>query len=193
MSTKRKRRSVLVAVIVLLLLAAAVVVMMLLAENLQRQEYKLIYVDEIKKYAEEYDLDPYLVAAVIHVESGNRTDAVSNKGALGLMQLMPATAEWVAGKLGEEYDQEAVTLPEKNIQYGCWYLHFLFERFDSTAVVCAAYNAGHNAVFSWLEEEEYSSDGSSLDRIPYPETENYVEKVMLAYDKYKELYPKAFD
>ncbi|MPN57676.1 Soluble lytic murein transglycosylase [bioreactor metagenome] len=133
------------------------------------------------------------MAAIIHVESGNREDAVSEKGALGLMQLMPDTAEWIAGKLGETYNQDSVCEPYTNIRYGCWYLDFLFSRFSSTDTVLAAYNAGHNAVRNWLSDPEYSDDGVTLKRIPYTETEQYVEKVDRAYDKYKALYPKAFN
>ena len=143
--------------------------------------------------AAEYGLDPYLVAAVIYVESGWQTEAESPKGALGLMQLMPATAEWIAGRLGEEYDPAAICEPEVNIRYGCWYLRFLFDRFPVTATALAAYNAGHNRVAAWLSSEEYSPDGSVLTSIPYPETEQYVGKVQRAYEKYKELYPNAFE
>lgn len=190
---KKKPRYGRIAASLVILLTAALLAMILLNGYLEKREYQLLYEKNIVKWAREYDLDPYLVAAIIHVESGNRTDAVSQRGALGLMQLMPTTAEWIAGKLNEEYDSEAITLPDKNIQYGCWYLNFLFARFPDTDTVCAAYNAGHNAVSGWLNDPQYSENGKTLAAIPYPETENYVEKVMRAYDKYQELYPEAFD
>lgn len=186
-----KRLLAVLLVIFLLLLAAEVYGKV--RQRLERESYRLEYTGVIAGYAAEYGLDPYLVAAVIYVESGWQTEAESPKGALGLMQLMPATAEWIAGRLGEEYDPAAICEPEVNIRYGCWYLRFLFDRFPVTATALAAYNAGHNRVAEWLSSEEYSPDGSVLTSIPYPETEQYVGKVQRAYEKYKELYPNAFE
>lgn len=190
---RRKRKIVLLAVAMLLAMVVAAVLLVLMRGQLDLENYSLDHVDLIQKYSQEYQLDPYLVTAVIYVESSWSTEAVSHKGALGLMQLMPDTAEWIAGKLGEEYDQDLVCEPDTNIRYGCWYLRFLLDRFPETATALAAYNAGRNRVSSWLEDSRYSSDGELLTDIPYPETDQYVEKVQRAYEKYKELYPDAFD
>lgn len=79
---------------------------------LERRTYKLIYVDEILACADEFSLDPCLVAAVIHTESSNRAAVVSPKGAIGLMQIMPSTGEWIAGKLGmADYSEEKLMEP----------------------------------------------------------------------------------
>lgn len=190
---KRNNKRLTAFLVALLLLALAAFLFLILSSEVDKLTYKLTNVSAIARYSEEYDLDPYLVAAIIHVESGNRETAVSPKGALGLMQLMPTTAEWIAEKLGEPFDLDSVTEPYTNIRYGCWYLNFLFERFMPVPTVLAAYNAGHNAVRGWLSDSKYSDDGITLKRIPYPETEHYVEKVDRAYEKYKKLYPKAFD
>lgn len=190
---KRGNKRLIAFLAALILLALAALLSLILSNEMDKLTYKLTNVAAIARYSEEYDLDPYLVAAIIHVESGNREVAVSPKGALGLMQIMPTTAEWIAQKLGEPYDKDAVTEPYTNIRYGCWYLNFLFERFQPVDTVLAAYNAGHNAVRNWLNDPAYSEDGVTLKRIPYPETEQYVEKVDRAYEKYKKLYPKAFD
>ncbi len=191
-SNKGKYRTIAIIAAVLFLVIIAVL-SLVLSREVDKLTYTLTNEAAISRYSEEYDVDPYLVAAIIHVESGGRQTAVSPKGALGLMQLMPVTAEWIAGKLGETYNLESVTEPYTNIRYGCWYLNFLFERFTPVSTVLAAYNAGHNAVRKWLDDSSYSSDGVTLQHIPYPETEQYVEKVELAYEKYKELYPRAFD
>jgi soluble lytic murein transglycosylase len=190
---KRKNSRLIALVAAAFLLALAAFLSLLLSGEVDKLTYKLTNVAAIARYSEEYDVDPYLVAAIIYVESGHRETAVSPKGALGLMQIMPATAEWIAQKLGEPYDLNNVTEPYTNIRYGCWYLNFLFERFTPVDTVLAAYNAGHNAVRGWLNDPSYSDDGVTLKRIPYPETEHYVEKVDRAYEKYKKLYPKAFD
>ena len=157
--------------------------------RLEKRDFPLVYPELVKRCADEYELDPYLIEAIINVESSVRPDAVSGAGAAGLMQIMPDTGEWIAGKLKlEEYD---LTYPETNISIGCWYLKFLNGRFDDSACVIAAYNAGHNAVKKWLDGE-YSSDGTTLDEIPYPETRDYVKKVQRAYEKYKQIYPEGF-
>lgn len=190
---KRGKNRLIVFSVALMLLALAVFLAVILSGEMDKLTYKLANVAAISRYSAEYDVDPYLVAAIIHVESGNRETVVSPKGALGLMQIMPATAEWIAEKLGEPYNLDSVTEPFTNIRYGCWYLNFLFERFVPVGTVLAAYNAGHNAVRGWLSDSAYSDDGVTLKNIPYPETEHYVEKVDRAYEKYKKLYPKAFD
>lgn len=164
---------------------------LLLGKAMDRRSYRLDYPELIAESANEYGLDRYLVAAVIHVESGNDPDAVSKSGALGLMQVMPETGEWIAGKLGlSDFTPEQLKTPEVNIRMGCWYLSFLQERFQGNRInMIAAYNAGHGNVEKWLADGELSRDGQ-LYHIPIEETEKYVEKVQRAYEKYKTLYPE---
>ena len=84
----------------------------------------------IAKYAQEYDLDPYFVSAVIWKESRFREDAVSSAGAVGLMQVMPETGGWISEKIGlEGYDATRLKEPEYNIRLGCWYLSYLEDKF----------------------------------------------------------------
>ena len=153
--------------------------------------YPLKYQDLIVKYADEYDLDPNFVAAVICTESRFDSEAVSNKGAMGLMQIMPSTGEWIAGKLQEDenFTEQDLFDPEISVRYGCWYLDFLNKRYagDQTLIL-AGYNAGIGNVAKWLDNTQYSNDGKTLSAIPADETENYVKKVSSAYEKYKNLY-----
>lgn len=179
-------------VLCLVLLVAAVIIAVIVNRTMEKHTYKLEYAQIISAYALQYELDPYFVAAVIHVESGNRAQVKSSAGALGLMQIMPVTGEWIAEKLDMDFKTEDLSEPEINIEYGCWYLRFLFDKFELTDTVAAAYNAGHNRVSEWLENEKYSSDGVSLKQIPYNETRLYIEKIQKAYEKYKKLYPTAF-
>ena len=132
--------------------------------------------------------------AVIHVESGGRSDAISSAGALGLMQVTPTTGELIAGKFHDSFDPEKLKDPETNVRYGCWYLRFLHDRFSVKGTVWAAYNRGHNKVQEWLQDRELSGDGSSLivEKIPAGETRNYVIKMQESYDKYRTLYPEGF-
>jgi soluble lytic murein transglycosylase len=155
-----------------------------------KDRFPLDYEDTIVRYAKVNDLDPYFVCAVIVTESRFDAEAESHKGAIGLMQIMPDTGEWIAGKLKiKEYDVEMLKDPEMNIRMGTWYLHYLSDRFGKdTDNMTAAYNAGPNKVSEWLENEDHSSDGTSLDSIPYEETQKYVSKVAKAYDIYKAFY-----
>lgn len=157
---------------------------------LLKMRYKLAYTELIVSEAEKNDLDPALVAAVIFCESGYRPAVTSGAGARGLMQLMPATAAEVAGKLGmATYTEEKLTEPEVNIALGCWYLRFLMDEFQSEKAAIAAYNAGPGRTKSWLKEYGADDEGCPL-YIPYPETEKYVQKVTAARRMYAKLYPE---
>ena len=147
------------------------------------------YTDEIRTAAEENGLEPAYVAAVVMAESSYRTDAVSSANAQGLMQLLPSTAEWIAGKFDETYSDGVLFDVETNLRYGCWYLGWLMRRYDGD-MKCAssAYHAGQGTVDTWLANAEYSSDGKTLDVIPFDSTRIYVERVLKYYEKYEEIY-----
>ena len=189
---KKKRRGVIFLAAVLFLLLA-VLVAVIVGRELEKRTYKLLYPEEISKSAEEFELDPYLVAAIIHCESGNRAEVISAAGAVGLMQIMPDTGEWISGKLKlSGYEPRQLIQPELNIRMGCWYLRFLLDRYDQDRPSSlAAYNAGHGNVDKWKNDPAVSEDGQ-LKNIPFSETEKYVEKVQRAYEKYKSLYQNAF-
>lgn len=138
-------------------------------------------------------LEPELVYAVIKVESKFEPEAKSTVGALGLMQMTPSTFEWLQTIFppetpGQVYIAEDLKKPEISIRYGCHYLAWNIERFGDVETALCAYNAGPGIVEKWLADPAYSSDGKSLDYIPYPATQAYVKNVMEAYDTYKKLY-----
>lgn len=188
MRTVSNRKGSIRILMAVLLLALTALVVLTVYHLLVRNTYPLEHEDLVMKYSREYALDPYLVCGVIKTESGFKSDSVSRVGAIGLMQVMPSTAEWIADKLGEEAAAIDLTDPETNIRYGCWYLRFLMDRFgDDIQAVLAAYNAGHNKVSEWLSDEAISPDGT-LTEIPYPEAKKYVEKVNRAVERYRELY-----
>lgn len=156
---------------------------------LLRSKYKLAYEEEILASAEEFDLDPYLVCGVIFTESAFRPEARSNVGALGLMQLMPATGLEEAELLEiEGVTEDRLTEPALNIRLGCNYLRKLLDEFGTESVALAAYNAGPGRVRQWLKEYGKKEDGSIL-YIPYPETSKYVGRVQSAKGVYERLYP----
>ncbi len=146
--------------------------------------YPLQYEDYITQYSEESGVDPYLVCAMIKAESSFRPGAVSGDGAVGLMQLMPSTAQEVADKLGvEDFTEDMLKDPEVNIRFGCYHLSYLIDYFDGNQdYAIAAYNAGMGNVREWVKTDP------SLKEIPYPETENYLKKVKAYYEIYQGLY-----
>lgn len=147
------------------------------------------YISVINEYSAQYDLDPYLVLAVIKTESNFNENAESNKGAKGLMQIMDSTGEWIADKLEvDNFEYEMLFDPEINIEFGCWYLDNLLLEFDDLSLALAAYNGGSGNVTKWLNNPEYSSDGENLTYIPFKETKKYVDKVSTRYNVYKFLY-----
>ena len=144
------------------------------------------YTALVRTNAAEFGLDENLLYAVIRTESKFDNAAVSSAGAVGLMQLMPSTAAFAAQKLGmgQEIDLfDAAT----NIRIGAWYLSYLLDKFEDTALAIAAYNAGEGTVRNWQREGICSADGKAQ-IFPYPETENYVRKVKKFYKCYNFCY-----
>ena len=157
--------------------------------NLEKSAYPLEYTDLVNKAAKDYNLQPALIYGVIHTESRFNPDAGSSVGALGLMQIMPETFDWLQEKRGEagKYTTEDLYTPSVNIDYGSYLLRYFLDYYGNEKCAVAAYNAGFE-VSNWLEDPNCSPDGMTLDVIPYPETSEYVVKVENAKQKYIELY-----
>lgn len=152
--------------------------------------YPLEYKTYIGQYSKENEIDPYLVAAIINVESRFNKEAVSPKNARGLMQIAEQTGQWGAKELKiEGYSEDSLFSPKENIKIGSWYIKRLQREFDGKLdLILAAYNGGSGNVNKWLKDKECSSDGLSLDKIPFKETENYLKKVKNNYKMYKKIY-----
>ncbi len=155
---------------------------------------RVTWQDTIEKYAAQYNLQPAFVTAIIRNESSFRTGAESSVGARGLMQMMPDTAEWIAGKLDDHsYNFDNMWDAETNIRYGCWYLGYLSRLFHGDAMlVSAAYHAGQTTVTQWLSDPNKSSDGVSLDlsKLADGPTKQYIGRVTQTYGIYQSLlYP----
>jgi soluble lytic murein transglycosylase len=177
--------------ITLLLMSLIIISILILTSPwFQRRIYPVEFVKDITKYADQFGVDPYLVMAVIYVESYFDASACSYKGAVGLMQIMPKTGEWVAQRLKiKDFTSEKLYKPDMNIRIGCWYLSNLQSQFNGDLdLVLAAYNGGSGNVRKWLKNREYSLDGKTISYIPFKETREYVQKVKKAYKKYRSLY-----
>lgn len=180
----------LVTALALILIACILVltdVLTVLRQKIEMQLYPLNYREEILRASAEYDLEPEFICAVIHTESGFKSDAQSTAGAQGLMQIMPDTFSWLCDLKNEDYSPDAVFIPEVCIDYGCYYLRRLTDNYGDCYTACAAYNAG-NIVDQWLSNPQYSVDGITLYSIPYNETSEYVEKIRNAEQMYQKLY-----
>lgn len=184
MSFLRKKR------VFALLLLTFLLFLFLGTNVLGRMLYPIHYQEEIRQNAEKYQLDPFLIAAVIRVETNYKPDATSSKGAYGIMQLMPDTSDWIIekapfpGAFKNRLDDPAVS-----IELGSWYLHWMFKQFNgNTFAVLAGYNAGHGKVSRWLQEGRWDGTFDNTDQIPYGETKRYVQRVTYYYDKYYKIY-----
>jgi len=152
--------------------------------------YPIKFQNEIVAASQKYQVDPYLILAVIRSESGFKTDRVSKKGAVGLMQIMPDTAEWIVSQAGlRPKNDHYLYDPVMNIEIGTWYLNFLLTRYEGDLIkVIAAYNAGPGKVSGWLTTEQWSGQRETIEDIPFGETRLYVQRVLYYYDRYTNIY-----
>jgi len=186
----KKRIKKLVNLIEVILFAFLIYYLFYINIDIKKARFPIKYEETVVKYAEQYELDPFMVYSIIKVESSFDENAESTKGARGLMQITPTTGEWIAEKLKiEEFHSDDLFTPEINIMLGTWYFRYLTDKFNNDIeLAIAAYNAGPGSVQNWLNDKKISETGEELNRIPYKETENYVKKFNNAYEQYKELY-----
>ena len=146
----------------------------------ERLRYPLEYEEIVVGHAENYDLEPHLLAAVIYQESKFEADAVSASGAVGLMQLLPSTAQGIADRTGGTgWHERDLVDPELNVRYGSWYLRHLLDKYEDEELALAAYNAGQANVDRWRKQGV---------GIQFPETRHYVERVQ----ELKGIYASAY-
>ena len=156
----------------------------------QKILYPFPYRDKVEENAARYRVDRFLAISVMKVESNFVESATSKSGAVGLMQIMPETADWIATCLDEEPPSiYQLHNCDTNIKYGIWYLAELEDEFFGNDVLAlAAYNAGRGNVHHWMESNGWRKNFSDIDAIPFNETRNYVKKVLYCREKYSELY-----
>ncbi len=156
------------------------------SEKMYRFWYPRAFWETVELTAERNGIDPYIVLAVMREESRFDPSAKSPAGAYGLMQLMPQTAYRLdrSLKLGITRPTQ-LTDAGTNIALGTYYLKRLSEEFASLPHALAAYNAGELAVRSWQGRFSYRSADEFIEDIPYPETRNYVKKVLSSYFQYR--------
>ena len=178
--------------IIIGLILLVFVFLLIFKDKLLKIMYPKTYSEIVTIYEEEYGVEENLIYAVIKAESNFKINAVSNRGALGLMQLMEETASDVAKKANIDIDfeniKEELLNPGNNINIGTKYLSQLLEKYKNKEVALAAYNAGIGTVDKWIEEGTIKEDGSDIEKIPYKETNNYVRKILRDYNIYEKIY-----
>ncbi|WP_424768425.1 lytic transglycosylase domain-containing protein [Paenibacillus sp. sgz302251] len=186
MRVLRKKR------VLLVLLLGLMTILFLKSDWLAEWMYPIHYKSDIRASAANYDVEPHLVAAIIRSETNYRTGQESRKGALGLMQIMPNTANWIIQRAGFKEVTEDMLMhrADVSIEVGSWYLHSLIHQFgDNHVAAVAAYNAGPGNVRKWLDSGVWDGRMETVKEIPFGETRHYVQRVIYYYNKYKDLYP----
>lgn len=152
--------------------------------------YMWEYQQDIVTYSKKNNIDPFLVAAIIKNESNFNHNAVSHVGAVGLMQIMPETGAWIAKEMQlPEYTKDSLFESKTNIRMGCWYVGELDAEFKhNLALIMIAYNAGRGNAKSWMKEYGWDYNFNDVSQIPYPDTREYVQKVLKDRDNYYKLY-----
>ncbi len=185
--TVRRRRRVLLLAVAALCVVGVIVAMPLFRKAVTEFSLPLSNADVIRQQAAEKHLDPALIAGVIYAETkfDPRTSAA---GAEGLMQILPATAEFLARKSGATtFHTSDLSTPQVNIAYGSYYLRYLLNEYDHNKVdALAAYNGGEANVSKWVAEHGHKL---TIDEIPFAETRAYVRRVLGAERRYRHTYP----
>lgn len=158
-----------------------------------RRFFPLGYHHVIAEEANQYDFDPFFLAALIQVESGFRPRVVSPKGATGLMQLMPGTAFWVADQLDMEITEDDLLNPTVNIRLGSYYINHLRAKFPTLVAALAAYNGGQGNVAQWLATNRWDGRLETIEDIPFYETRNYIRRVLSTWEFLQSIYDNRFE
>ena len=170
---------IIIAIILTVILVARTIIIKI--------NYPQKYSEYVEKYAKENNIEKELIYAMIKAESHFKQEAISNKEAIGLMQILESTAQEVAKELEIEVTKEEIIKPEINIALGTKYLSKLMEKYGNAKLAIVAYNAGIGNVDSWIEKGTIKKDGSNIENIPFKETNNYVRKILRDYEIYKKI------
>lgn len=182
---------------VILLTIAIIIAFILGIISIKTFVLPIKYKEQVLTYSQKYNLDPYLVLAIINTESRFDKDATSSKEARGLMQITSATAQEVneITNSTEVLTEENIYDEDINVEIGCQYFASLIERYNGNyyLAICA-YNAGIGNVNNWLDENKISNELDTTDiTLPFEETTNYLKKVISNYKNYKIVYPNVFN
>jgi soluble lytic murein transglycosylase len=188
-AARRRRRSFLGLVLAVVVVVVAVMALPFAREAVNELGLPLDYQAVIRQQAAEKRLDPALVAAVIYTET-KFNPRTSSAGAVGLMQILPQTAEFLAHRSGATtFRTSDLGTPQVNITYGSYYLRYLLNEYHgSTITALAAYNGGEANVDNWIAAAHARGSRFGIEDITFPETHAYVERVLQARKEYRRKY-----
>lgn len=172
--------------LVLLAIVLVVLIFFNVKDFVLKKLYPKEYNEYVEQYAKEYNLNENIIYAIIKNESNFDKDISSNKGAIGLMQIMQETGNEVANRINIEASN--LLDAKTNIQIGTKYFSELYQKYNNTNLALAAYNAGTGNVDKWIESGIIKSSGEDIENIPYKETNMYVRKVIQTEKIYEVLY-----
>lgn len=156
--------------------------------------YPVVLESQVRSNAKEFGIDPFWILSIMREESHFKADTLSRSNAMSLMQILPSTGSWIAGKLGEKgFHKDKLWKTDLNIRYGAWYLRYLADLFNGDLFLASAsYNGGQGNIQRKVEAGPYARLPvlDRLDRVPLPETRDYYKKVMGSYWNYTRLYPR---
>ena len=158
--------------------------------ELYRLLYPLYYTDLLQKHTTKYEIDPFFVAAMIREESRYNAEIVSYAGAIGLMQIMPATGQHIANRLKmPKFSKNMLYQPDLNVQMGTWYMKSLMDQFDNNhALVAGAYNGGPGRMRRWIKAKQIPDLDEFIEDIGIDQTRRHIKKVIDSYIIYQQLY-----
>ncbi|MBQ3928755.1 MAG: lytic transglycosylase domain-containing protein [Clostridia bacterium] len=187
---KKQLKAIVCIVIVVVVVAGSAFVLKKAYNNYLYSTYPIKYKEEVNAASEKYDISQALIYAVIKTESSFEPNARSHAGAVGLMQLTEDTFIWLQTFYKDENDYTFDDLadPAVNIDYGVHLLSILSDMYSDEQTMLCAYNAGLGNVDEWLQDPQYSDDGVTLKKVPFPETDNYRKIVLQNESAYHKLY-----
>ena len=187
---RHPRMLVRLAWLLAILLVAGSLIFSVWHSEIEELRYPRKYQEYVEYYADKYDLDPLTLYAFIRTESNFNPNAESDVGARGLMQITEVTFDWIKTKIAptEQLTFDDLYDPETNIRFGSYFVAYCLLKFGDLSTAAAAYHKGVTAVSELLKDNEYSSDGKTLDEFPYPQMRQYVHKITTSYERYQEIY-----
>lgn len=178
-------RNILIVFVILLFLAIFIAY---ICAWIGSSRYPLAFGDKINAMSEKYDLPSTLIAGIVKTESDFDEDVIASDGGMGLMQLMPETAQWCAQQMGIPYEEEKLLDADYNLDMGSFYLSYLINHYQNEGIAIIAYNAGLGNMDEWLADGTITTDPQTWDNVPFTISRNYIKRVRRAQNVYEAFY-----
>ena len=179
------------SVVIMIILALSVAIGFayhLIWRQIDLKNHPREYSEWVSNYSEKFGVPEYVVYAVIKTESGFQSNKVGEDGAVGLMQITPARFSRLLTMTKATLDAGILYDPETNVEYGTYYLSYLYTQYNRWDMVFSAYASDESTVEGWRNNPEYTDGNRNLKEIPDEDVRSYVDRVNKAIEVYKRLY-----